>query len=80
MRYLSIALAAFFPAPIAKITVAAPVAISPPAYIPGMLVFPFSSVSMLKLLILVGERVSNGSKKTFLLGYFSNSEFNSQFV
>ena len=40
------ALAALLPAPIARITVAAPVAISPPAKIPGMFVLPSSSVSI----------------------------------
>jgi hypothetical protein len=34
--YLSIERAAFLPAPIARITVAAPVTVSPPANIPGI--------------------------------------------
>jgi len=42
----SIAWAAFLPAPIARITVAAPVTMSPPAYTPGRFVVPFSSVTM----------------------------------
>ena len=36
--YSSIALAACFPAPIARITVAAPVTASPPAYTPNPLI------------------------------------------
>ena len=44
LRYASIDRAARFPAPIARITVAAPVAISPPAKSPEIEVFPSSSV------------------------------------
>ena len=41
------AAAAFLPAPMARITVAAPVTASPPAYTPGMLVAPVSSSAMM---------------------------------
>ena len=47
VKYSSIATAAFLPAPIARITVAAPVTMSPPAYTPGTDVAPVSgSASM----------------------------------
>ncbi len=42
VRYSCIALAARLPAPMALITVAAPVATSPPAYTPSRLVLPTS--------------------------------------
>ncbi|MDE5860807.1 MAG: hypothetical protein K2H28_01275, partial [Ruminococcus sp.] len=41
--YSSIAVAEVFPAPIASMTVAAPVTASPPAYTPFLEVRPFSS-------------------------------------
>src|SRR3712207_9304440 len=46
LRYLSIAAAAVLPAPIADITVAAPVTVSPPAYIPSNDVRPLSSATI----------------------------------
>jgi len=42
-RYSFMAFAAFLPAPIAEMTVADPVTMSPPAYTPSMLVRPVSS-------------------------------------
>ena len=42
LKYSSIAFAAVFPAPIAEITVAAPVTASPPAYTPSIDVRPSS--------------------------------------
>ena len=42
IKYSWIELAAFLPAPMAKMTVADPVTISPPAQTPGLLVFPVS--------------------------------------
>ena len=44
--YSCIALAAFLPAPIADITVAAPVTASPPANTPCLEVIPFSSATI----------------------------------
>jgi hypothetical protein len=41
------AFAAFLPAPMAKITVAAPVTASPPAYTPSLLVAPVSSSTII---------------------------------
>ena len=46
LMYLSIAAAAFLPAPIARITVAAPVTASPPANTPGLDVAPSSSATI----------------------------------
>ena len=46
LRYSSMALAAFLPAPMARITVAAPVTASPPANTPLRLVRPFSSATI----------------------------------
>ena len=43
--YYDIAAAAFLPAPMARITVAAPVTASPPAKTPGRVVAPFSSAT-----------------------------------
>jgi hypothetical protein len=43
IKYWWIALAAFLPAPMARITVAEPVTISPPAQTAGLLVAPFSA-------------------------------------
>ena len=51
LRYSSIAAAAFLPAPIALITVAAPVTISPPANTPAIEVAPASSATMLPRLL-----------------------------
>ncbi len=39
-------LAAFLPVPMAEITVAAPETMSPAAYIPSILVLPFSSITI----------------------------------
>lgn len=47
VRYLSMARAAFLPAPIAEITVAAPVTISPPANTPSLVVLPPSSLTII---------------------------------
>lgn len=46
------AVAACFPAPIAKITVAAPVTASPPAYTPSLVVNPVSSSATMHLRLL----------------------------
>ena len=50
VRYSCIALAARLPAPMALMTVAAPVATSPPAYTPSKLVFPTSLTHMVPCL------------------------------
>ena len=43
IMYSCMDLAAFLPAPMAEMTVAAPVTMSPPAHTPSLLVFPVSS-------------------------------------
>ena len=48
--------AAFLPAPIARITVAAPVTASPPAYTPSFVVFPVSS-AMIHFLLSVSKPI-----------------------
>ena len=50
-----IPLAAAFPAPIARITVAAPVTASPPAYTPSLDVAPVSSVATIHFLRLISS-------------------------
>ena len=50
--YLSIPTAACLPAPMANITVAAPVTASPPANTPSLEVCPFSSVTIQPLLFI----------------------------
>lgn len=47
LKYSSIDFAAVFPAPIARITVAAPVTASPPAYTPSLDVRPVSSSTII---------------------------------
>ena len=54
-RNSSIPLAAALPAPIARITVAAPVTASPPAYTPSLLVLPVSSSAMIHFLLFVSR-------------------------
>src|SRR5699024_6712896 len=51
MIYSWIPFAPAFPAPIARITVAAPVTASPPAYTPSLEVFPNSSSAMIHFLL-----------------------------
>lgn len=48
-------LAACLPAPIARITVAAPVTASPPAYTPSLDVAPVSSLAMIQPLLLISS-------------------------
>ena len=54
-RYSWIPFAAAFPAPIARITVAAPVTASPPAYTPSLEVAPVSSVATIHFLRFVSS-------------------------
>ena len=55
LRYSSIPFAAAFPAPMARITVAAPVTASPPANTPAFEVAPFSSSAMIHFLRLISS-------------------------
>ena len=55
LKYSWIPFAAAFPAPIARITVAAPVTASPPAYTPSLEVAPVSSVATIHCLLLISR-------------------------
>ncbi len=54
-RYSSIPFAAALPAPIARITVAAPVTASPPAYTASFDVCPLSSSATIHFLLLISS-------------------------
>ena len=54
-RYSSIPFAAALPAPMARITVAAPVTASPPAYTPSLVVLPVSSSAIIHCLLLTSS-------------------------